>query len=41
VKALRFLRLRIPAPPAFLDRLREQRLRHQRALRHTIGEEAV
>lgn len=38
---LRFLRLQLPAPPAFLERLREQRLRHIRALRFTISEEHV
>lgn len=27
--------------PAFLDRLREQRLRHRRALRHVIGSESL
>lgn len=40
-EALRLLRLKLEAGPAFLDRLREQILRHRRALRHVIGVEAV
>lgn len=36
-EALRLLRLKLEAPPDFLDRLREQRLRHKRALRFIIG----
>ena len=40
-EALRLLRLGLEAPPEFLDRLREQRLRHQRALRSIIGADLV
>lgn len=41
VESLRLLRLKLEAPPDFLDRLREQILRHQRSLRNIIGMEAV
>lgn len=40
-ESLRLLRLKKEAPPAFLDRLREQVLRHRRALRNVIGNESV
>lgn len=40
-ESLTLLRTEKPAHPAFLDRLREQRLRHMRALRKVIGEESV
>lgn len=40
-ECLRLLRLKKQATLAFLDRLREQRLRHERALRRIIGTETV
>jgi hypothetical protein len=40
-EALRLLRLKLEASPEFLDKLREQILRHRRALRNIIGLEAV
>lgn len=39
--SLKMLRDGKPADPAFLDRLREQRLRHRRALRTVIGHESL
>lgn len=40
-EAFRLLRLRRPADPDFIDRLREQKLRHRRCLRNIIGVESV
>jgi hypothetical protein len=40
-EALRLLRLKLEASPEFLDKLREQILRHRRALRTIIGLEVV
>ena len=40
-EALRLLRLKREALPEFLDKLREQILRHRRALRNVIGTESV
>ncbi len=39
--SLKLLRDEVPASPAFLDRLREQRLRHKRALCSVIGAEPL
>lgn len=40
-ESFKLLRDRKPAEPAFLDRMREQRLRHGRALRMIIGQESL
>lgn len=40
-RSLKMLRDGKPADPFFLDRLREQRLRHRRALRTIIGQESL
>lgn len=40
-ECLRLLRLDKPASLEFLDRLREQILRHKRALRNIIGTEKI
>ncbi len=40
-EALRLLRTKKAASLEFLDRLREQLLRHRRALRNIIGTESV
>jgi hypothetical protein len=40
-ESLKLLRDGKPAEPAFLDRVREQRLRHRRALRSIIGHESL
>jgi hypothetical protein len=40
-ECFKLLRLKIPAPPDLIDKLREQTLRHRRALRHIIGTESV
>lgn len=39
--SFKLLRDNKPADAAFLDRMREQRLRHRRALRHIIGLEPL
>ena len=41
VQSLKLLRDDKPADPGFLDRLREQKLRHRRALKRIIGTESI